>query len=237
MLNDYTLAVQIHDVNFLTKEVVPNSGEVLYGNTAWDIVDGMTVHNPFSSAKTKRMYCKQTLKGIEIPADDLPYDEKEVCEVFINRLLDAGYASYVVREGEIVPPWTWDKKTHQPVLKIRKKKVVRNKSEKYTESNRRNISKSHEARRADPVRAREIATKASMAAKAKVSSEERKKICAKARAVLLLKRESMTPKEREEAHRRRVDAAKRSHETRRRNAALKAAEAEKNSEYVNGKEE
>lgn len=227
MNNNYTLAVQMFDVNFYTREVVPNTGEIFFGNTFFDIVDGMTVHNPFCSGKSKRMYAKQTLKGIGIRDCDLPYDEREACTVFVERLIAAGYAGYVIRDGEVVPPWKWDEKRGIPVLKIRKKRVVSHVSEKYSESSRRNLMKSHEARRANPELAREIAKKAAAAANAKLTPEDRKRICAKARAVRLLKREAMTQAEREAEHLRRVEAIKRGHETRRRKAAEAAEKLER----------
>ncbi len=217
----HTLAVQMFDVNFYAKEVIPNTGKVFFGNTFWDIVEGMTVHNPFCSGKSKRMYAKQTLKGIGILDCDLPHDEREACRVFVEHLIAAGYAGYVIRAGKVVPPWKWDEKRGEPVLKIRKKRVVThvNVSEKYSESSRRNLIKSHESRRANPELAREIAIKASAAAKAKLTPEDRKRICAKARAVRLLKRETMTAEERDAQHQRRLEATQRGWETRRRRAA------------------
>ena len=223
---NYTLAVQMFDVNFYSKEVVPNTGKVFFGNTFFDIVDGMTVHNPFCSGKSKRMYAKQTLKGIGIRDCDLPYDEREACTIFVERLIAAGYAGYVIRDGEVIPPWKWDEKRGIPVLKIRKKRVVPHVSEKYSESSRRNLMKSHEARRANPELAREIAKKAAAAASAKLTPEDRKRICAKARAVRLLRRETMTADEREAQHKRRLEATQRGWETRRRNAAEAAKKLE-----------
>ena len=65
------------------------------------------------------------------------------------------------------------------------------------------------------------------AANAKLTPEDRKRICAKARAVRLLKREAMTQAEREAEHLRRVEAIKRGHETRRRKAAEAAEKLER----------
>ena len=102
--------------------------------------------------------------------------------------------------------------------------MVTHVSEKYTESSRKNLIKSHVARRTNPELAREIAIKASAAANAKLTPEDRKRICAKARAVRLLKRETMTPEEREAQHRRRLEATQRGWETRRRKRELQNIE-------------
>ncbi len=181
----------------------------------------MTVHNPFSSGKSKRMYLKQTLKGIGILNCNLPHDEREACTVFVERLIAAGSAGYIIRGGKVVPPWRWDEQRKIPVLKIRKRRVVDhvNISEKYRETSRQNLIKSHKARRSNPELAREIALKASVAAKAKLTPEDRKRICAKSRAIRLLKRETMTEEKREAQHRCRLEATRRGWETRRRRAA------------------
>ena len=225
-MTDYTLAMQMHDVHFFTKKIIPHSGEVFRGNTFTDIVDGMKIHNPFTSSKSRRMYAKGVLKDIEIKDCELPYDEDAACEIFCKRLVEAGYAAYVVRDGEICPPWQWDKRTREPVLKIRKKRVVKNLTEKYSAAARRNLVKSHEARRTNPELAREIATKASMASLAKSSPEDHKRRLALARAAKLLKAHNMTPEEREEARRKHSEAMRRAYETRRRKAALRASEAQ-----------
>lgn len=219
---NYKQAIQIHDVSFLTKEIIPNSGEIFYGNDLFDIVCGMTIHNPFTASKSKRMYAKQTLREIGLEANDLPKNERDACVLFMTRLLRAGYASWVIKDGEVQPPWKLDN-AGIPFIKIRKKKVVAVVSQKYHETAQRNIAKSHEARRNNPELAHAIAVKASAAALAKSTPEEIKRRCAKARAAKLLKSYNMTPEEKAEAHKRRSEAAKRAHETRRRNAELRAA--------------
>ena len=93
------MKIRIHDTDF-EGHPLDCSGDYFTGETALDIVEGMTM-NPFQSHLTPIEFMEQTLATIGDKEFSLPEDPETAAPAFLQKLTALGYAEFALDDGEL----------------------------------------------------------------------------------------------------------------------------------------
>ena len=93
------MKIRIHDTDF-EGHPLDCSGDYFSGDTAFDVVEGMTM-NPFQSHLTPHKFMEQTLATIGDKEFSLPEDPETAALAFLQKLTALGYAEFAIDKGEL----------------------------------------------------------------------------------------------------------------------------------------
>ena len=111
------MKIRIYETDFDGRPV-DCSGEYIFGKTALDVVEGMTL-NPFQSHLTPIEFMEQTLATIGEKEFSLPEDPETAALAFLQKLTALGYAEFVLDEGEL------DTQHGYETSPVKKRKIIK----------------------------------------------------------------------------------------------------------------